>query len=486
MRTTIINSTYERSDEYFDLGAALIASVIGASDRHEVSAIDFSFVWDKWEDYLKEKLLEFKPEVIGIPTYSPRMPQVLTIARKCKQILPNVKIVLGGHHASLDTLKTLKQACVDFVVVGEAENTIIVLLNAMEDNPVKGYYDIPFLAFKDGEELVENALGKLPTPAELNELPYTDWTLWEHHEKSIYHCGFLPIIGVRGCPYKCTFCSSPILAKRLKGTGPFVRESSAVRTAQEVAWQWERHHHQGLRYMMFYDQNFLMNKDWLEEFSNEYQRLGLHEKVPFSCYSRLDHLTEEKLALAKAAGCIQIRVGIESGDPEVRNKLLNKRLSHEMLAEKMAMLTNSGINSLGYFIIGNPNETFSQAYKSFSVAREVKLRRAAFFFLTPLHNLPIQKDGDMEYMNMEKSLGFSLATGLTHQLSGFNKGLLLMLFYVANGWFLLKTIFAQLRGQGFSFITGFPSYFKRARKDGFDLQKTLLQYIYYHGDSFLY
>lgn len=486
MRATIISPIYVRDSDYYDLGTAAIATAISATKRHQASVIDFAFVWSQWEEHVKKHLLKFKPQLIGISTYSPKMPLVLNVARLCKEVLPGVKIVLGGHHASLDTLETLKQDCIDFVVVGEGENTILQLLDTIEDNPGKGYHNIPFLAFKEGDKFIENPLGKLPTAKELTEFPFNDWTLWEHHEKSIFHSGYLPVIGVRGCPYKCSFCSSPILAERLSGTGPFVRQKSALRTAQEVAWQWERHQKHGLRYIMFYDQNFLISAKWLEDFCTEYRRLGMHEKLPFSCYSRLDHLTKEKLDMAKAAGCIQLRVGIESGNQEVRDKLLNKELSQEMLIEKMKLLNDSGINSLGYFIIGNPKETYAQAYESFKVAKELKLNRAAFFFLTPLYNIPLQKDVKVNFLEMDRSLGFAFPSTVTEGLSGFSKILLILLFYRANGWFLLKNLFTQLRKRGISFLLNFPGYYRIARSDGFDFEQSLLQYAYYHGDSFLY
>ena len=200
----------------------------------------------------------------------------------------------------------------------------------------------------------------------------------------------------------------------------------------------------------------------------------MHEKLPFSCYSRLDHLTKEKLDMAREAGCIQLRVGIESGNPDVRDKLLNKELSQEDLVEQMKLLRESKIKSLGYFIIGNPNESYSQANESFQVAKEIKLNRAAFFFLTPLHNLPIQQDVTVDYLDMDRSMGFSIGVGISHKISRFKKFLLVLLFYRANGWFLLKTLYAQLRGQGFSFLSGFPQYYRQARSDDFDLQKILL------------
>jgi anaerobic magnesium-protoporphyrin IX monomethyl ester cyclase len=486
MRATIINPCYKRDYEFFHLGTIAIASAINASPRHQASVIDFSFVWNQWEEFLQRKLLEFQPQLIGISTASPLMPQALTIAQRCMQILPGVKIAMGGHHASLDTLETLKQNCVDFVVVGEGENTILQLLDTMEDSPGEGYQSIPFLAFKQDGQLFENPLGMLPSNVELNQFPFNDWFLWPEHKRAIYHCGFLPIIGVRGCPYRCSFCSSPVLADRLTNCGPFVRQKSAKLVAREIAWQWTRHRDHGLRYIMFYDQNFLLSKTWLQEFCEEYLDLGMHQKLPFSCYSRLDHLSKEKLELAREAGCIQIRVGIESGNPSIREKLLNKQLSQKMLIEKMKLLNASKINSLGYFLIGSPGENITQANESFRIAKEVQLTRSAFFFFTPLHNLPLQEKVRIDYLNQENSSGFAFADNITEEISGLSRWVLLFLFYRSNGWFLLKTILAQLKGQGISYLYRFPRYYWKARSDGFDFKQALLQYTYYHGDSFLY
>jgi len=487
MRATIINPSYERDYEYYHLGTAAIASTIDASQRHQADVVDFSFVWKKWADHLRRHLEEFKPQVVGISTASPRMPQALHIARACKEMLPGVQVVMGGHHASLDTPGTARQDCVDYVVVGEGEGTILGLLDILEDGgDADRLAALPSLAFQRGDEVIEAPLGPLPKGTVLDALPFNNWRLWEQHPRAIYHCGFLPIIGVRGCPYKCSFCSSPVLAERLRGTGPFVRQKDAERVAHEVAWQWERHGPQGLRYMMFYDQNFLMYTNWLKTFTAEYRRLGLHEKLPFSAYSRVDHLTEERLELARAAGCVQLRLGIEAGDPEVRNELLKKDLNQEMLHEKLELVRRSGIKTLGYFLIGSPGETPAQASKSFKLARREGLDRAAFFFFTPLHELPLQKDIEVDYLHRDQASGFAMADDLTQQGSGFSKLRLLFLFYRANGWFVLKTALRQVRARGLGFIAGFFTYWWGARSDGFDLQQTIAQYIYYKDDAFLH
>lgn len=491
MRAIIVNPTTDRDLELYHLGAAGVASFLNAGGRHQAEVVDFTFFWDHWISYFRERLERFRPHVIGISTVTPRMPSVRKIAQVAKVILPGVKVVLGGHHASLDTARTVKLPEVDFAVVGEGEYVFHALLDALEDGggtaePAR-LRAIPSLAWAEGDDVVETALGPLPKGPKLDMLPPNDWRLWEQHGRMIYHAGFLPMIGVRGCPYKCSFCSSPILADRLEGTGPFVRKRDAAAVAEEAAVHWERHHHQGLRYINFYDQNFLMYRNWLEDFTRAYRALGMHTKLPFTAYSRVDHITDEKLALAASAGCFQLRLGIEAGDPEVRNQLLNKSLDQGVLYDKLKLIRKHGIKTLGYFLIGAPGETTTQANTSFRVARETGLDRAAFFFFTPLYDLPITRETpQVDYLKRTESGGFYKGGDLTEQGTEIPPLRLKSLFFRSNGYYLAKTTLQQLRHQGPRWVARFPSYWKKAQEDGLDAKITLSQYVFYHGDAYQY
>lgn len=487
MRVLCVNPTIDRDLELYHLGTAAIGSFVNAGGRHQAEVVDFTFYWDTWEDYLRQRLDRFKPQVLAISTVTPRMPSILRIARAARKHRPGLIIVLGGHHASLDTRGSMTQPVVDYAVVGEGEHVFHALLDALEDGArPDALRAIPSLAWREGGQTVENPLGPMPQGPTLDVVPPNDWTLWEQHDRMIFHAGYVPMIGVRGCPYKCSFCSSPVLAERLTGTGPFVRKRSATLVAQEGAYQWDRHHHQGLRYLSFYDQNFLMHTRWLEEFAAEYRRLGLHAKLPLSVYSRVDHLTEEKLDLARSAGVVQLRLGIEAGDPYVRNNLLNKELDEGVLREKLALVKKSGIKTLGYFLIGTPGETAEQAERSWTLARESGLDRAAFFYFTPLYNLGIMKEAgvDVNYLEREHSATFYQGGELTEEASGMSKQDLKRLFFRANGYFLARQMKRRLATEGRRWVGGFPRYWREARRDGLDLKLTLSQYVYYHGDSF--
>ncbi len=484
MRALIVNPTIDRDLELYHLGTAGIATYLNAVGRHTAEVVDFTFFWDRWEDYLVERLARFRPDVLGISTVTPRMPSILRIARAAKRWNPRLPIILGGHHASLDTEGTVRQDCVDYAVIGEGEQTFHALLDALEDG--RPIHDLPGLGFLDGDRYVETPLGQLPAGATLDAFPPMDWRLWEQHARMIYHSGYVPMIGVRGCPYKCSFCSSPVLAERLKDAGNFVRKRSATMVAEEGAIQWERHARHGLRYLSFYDQNFLMHKSWLEEFTGAYRALGMHTKLPFSAYSRVDHLTEEKLDLARAAGCVQLRLGIEAGDPHVRNKLLNKELDEDTLREKLALIKRSGIKTLGYFLIGTPGETAAQADTTYRMARESGLDRAAFFYFTPLWNLQIMDKAGIKvnYLERTKSATFYQGGDLTEQASGLGKAKLKALFFRANGYFLVRQVKRQFQANGARFVSGFPRYWREAKRDGLDAKLAVSQYVYYHGDAY--
>ncbi|MEN9786868.1 MAG: hypothetical protein RLZZ299_2132 [Pseudomonadota bacterium] len=484
MRVLLVNPTIDRDLELWHLGTAALGSLVNAVGRHRAEVVDFTFFWDRWEAYLRERLLRFRPQVLAISTVTPRMPSVRRIARAARAVLPELRVVLGGHHASLDTRGCAALPEVDLVVVGEGEHVFHAVLDAWEDG--QALHDIPGLAWREGDGIVETGIAPLPRGPLLDSQPPNDWTLWEQHRRMIFHAGHVPMIGVRGCPYTCSFCSSPVLAKRLEGAGPFVRKRSAAKVAEEAAWQWERHRADGLRYLNFYDQNFLMHRGWLEEFVGALESLGVAGTLKLSAYSRVDHITEDRLRLAKAAGVTQLRLGIEAGDPTVRNNLLNKELDDPTLREKLALVRASGIRTLGYFLVGAPGETPAQADASWRLARETKLDRAAFFFFTPLHRLEIteRRGFSVDYLDRDQSATFYQGGELTEAASGLHGARLRYQFLRANGYFLARTVGRQARALGPRWVAGFPRYWREARADGLDAKLAVSQYVYYHGDAF--
>lgn len=489
MRALIVNPNIERDIGFFQLGVASIASFVNAKGRHVAEVCDFPFHWSRWECYLVKHLKRFRPHVVGITTPTPRVPSAMKVARCVRRHLPDAVIVMGGHHASLETEAMLSPDIVDYVVIGEGEYTFHHLLDVLEEGPTpEKLASVQSLAWKNGDELIENQIRKLPAGKELDAIPYLDWTLWEQHQRMIYHTGYVPMLGVRGCAYNCSFCSSPIMRARMEGAGPFVRNRSAKATAREAAYQWETHRSHGLRYLFFYDQCFLGDMKWLTEFTDEYRRLGLHEKLRFSAYTRVDHITPESLDLVRRAGCHQLRMGIESADPYVRNVLLRKELDQDVLDEKMELLRNYDFTTLVYFIVGFPGESVEDALATFRFARDTGFDRAVFFYFTPLVNLPLSEGAPrmVDYLSIEESSAFYRGDDVTMDNASMRKFQVKLAFYRGNGFFLARTALRQLKAQGIRWPLRFPRYLLGSLRDDISIQESITQYVFYFGDSFLH
>jgi anaerobic magnesium-protoporphyrin IX monomethyl ester cyclase len=481
MKVALVNPNIEMDLELFHLGLAAVGSAVNATVRHQAEVVDFTFHWNEWQSYLRERLERQRPHVVGIATLTPRVPSMLKVAAAVRNILPAAVIVVGGQQATLDARRTVSRSEVDLALVGEADFTFPALLDALEDaTPLEA---VPSLVWKRDGEVVANAPGELPSGEAFEKLPFWDWSLWEQVPRMIRHVGYLPVQGVRGCAYQCSFCTAPIMAERMGGPERWIRYHRPERTVEEATWLWERHRAQGLRYLFFYDLNFLHDLPWLRGFASAYRAAGLNEKLPFSAYSRVEHINEETLDLARSAGCVQLRVGIEAGDPHFRNEALNKELPEEELRLKMALLRRSGIRSLGYYMFGAPGETLLEARRSVIDSLRHGMDRAAFFYFTPLHGLPImEKAGlDVDYFKEAESSGFYRGSTQTR-----GRRRLQALFMGANGYWLARTFARQARRQGPRWVAGFPAYLREAAADGLPPRLATALYVLYHGDSFLW
>ena len=112
------------------LGIMYLAAVC-KQNNIDVNLIDLTF--DRsWAAYEK-RITEQKPDVVGFTALSPFYDDVLKAVAITKKVIPNAKIIIGGPHATAQPLEVIKNDNVDIVVVGEAEQTIVPLLNALQN-----------------------------------------------------------------------------------------------------------------------------------------------------------------------------------------------------------------------------------------------------------------------------------------------------------------------------------------------------------------
>ena len=293
-----------------------------------------------------------------------------------------VPVIVGGVHLSIYPRETLAYPCIDYAVTGEAERSLPQLLSALvrrgDLREVRG------VAYKrpDGRVVVT------PTAADVDvdAAPFPARHLIDNTKYYSFisqYRNFSCFITSRGCPYKCIFCE--------QGSKPF-RGRSPANVVDELEICRKEH---GIRELDFFDSSFTIKKDRVIAICDEIQRRKLD--IVWAARTRVDCITDDVLASMRAAGCNRIYYGIESGNREIL-ATLKKSTSLEMYRDVVARTRHHGINTFGYFMVGNPFEDAATVRQTIRLALELDLDYAQFSKVTPmpateLYTLLLQETG---------------------------------------------------------------------------------------------
>lgn len=332
-----------------------------------------------------ERIHEKNPDIIGIACKTLWVVNAHEVAKTIKQDLPNTLIVAGGNHPTAIPERTLQEfPAFDLAVVGEGEYTFLELIQALEGG--RDLKEINGLAIKEDGQVITTSprerirdLDKLPPPA-FDLLP--DLKLYRPPLNCVETVPAFSLVTSRGCPAQCTFCDRSVFGNR-------VITHSPEYIAKMVADLKNNH---GIRYLLFDDDNLLLNKKHLFELFDLLESQGL--KMPFTCQSRIDTIDEEKLARLKKADCRLILYGVESGSQNVL-ETMKKRITPEQVREAIAMTREAGIKPAGFFILGHPGETEETMKETVQLIKECDFYDVGVFLFTPL-------PGSEAYVNVEK------------------------------------------------------------------------------------
>ena len=323
---------------YLPLGPLSLATIMRQHGL-EAEILDINAIGDD-PHFLEapEAIMRQTPDVVGFSTMCNSYHTVLRLARRCKEINPEVRIIFGGPHASSTAQETVERfPQVDLVVRGEAENTIVEVIKALPH--LHALERLPGLTFKDGDRVINT-----PSPdpiKDLDTLPPLDYSLFPTlKSQTSFH-----IEAARGCPYPCSFCSS----RNLFGEGFRSRSpENLVRSLKDIV------HEYGIRDFIFVHNAVNIHRHWLLEFCRTVNRENLD--IGWTSHCRIDLLDEELLERMAAAGCERISFGVETGSPRMQ-KLMRKNLRLDRVANTARLIMDNEIKFLAFFIVGFPEES---------------------------------------------------------------------------------------------------------------------------------
>jgi radical SAM superfamily enzyme YgiQ (UPF0313 family) len=302
-------------------------------------------------------------DVVGITTmFLHEWPQVRDLAALIKEQRPNAMVVLGGENATAFSRWILAQSeAVDACVLGEGEATMVELADRLaEGASLRGLPGVALHADAEGE-VQDNGLSPRIGKQELNGSPRPAWDLVPL-DKYFAHYPFfgvnrgrsMQVLGTRGCPYKCTFCSSP----QMWTTKYVVREPADV--VDEIADYVERY---GIENVNFVDLTAATNRKWTLGLCDalEERLPGIEWQLPVG--TRIEAIDREVLQRIYDTGCRNITFAPESGSQRML-EVMDKRVKLDKVLDAVRDGNEIGLRTMVNIIIGHPAETWPDVRKS--------------------------------------------------------------------------------------------------------------------------
>ncbi len=357
------------------LGLGYIASNL-RYHGHECVIID-GFAKGMSGQNIVDEILRIKPDLIGISVCTPTVPASAWISRRVKDELPETVIVWGNTHPSLVPEETLRNAPIDYVVIGEGEETLLELMNSFEDSqPVIA--DIKGLAYLQNGKFVRNYPREFLK--DVDSIPDPDWREFRfelyrplpHWALTSWDQPVFPVLTSRGCPFQCTFCS-------LETMGTRVRWRSLDRVFVELHGLVDKYKAEQI---FIWDPIFPLKRSHGMEFCRRMIDEGLSDKLKWTSETRVNTIDPELLAKMREAGCKRLFFGIESGVQELLDSV-NKGFTLKEVESAVKMTQEAGIEVVSNFILGFPKETPEMTRQTIEFAKRIDPDFCKFNILLP-------------------------------------------------------------------------------------------------------
>jgi radical SAM superfamily enzyme YgiQ (UPF0313 family) len=362
----------------------LYLSKILELNGHDVDVIDFN-AETLTREQIKEKILS--SDAVGMTVYTEptAMENSITLSNFVKECDPDVPVLIGGPHCSIEPEKTIIAHNADILVRGEGELVIKSIADAVQG---KGKLStIPGVFYRENDKIMKGKpweqikdLDVIPFPA--------------RHLVEKYEYGFLlgvkvakgkvtSVVSSRGCPMNCRFCG---LRSQLPGYH-FRSVDNIIKEIKEVV-------NEGYTTISFVDDNFLLRKKAAEKIMDHI----LKEKMDIKLWiwgARIDSAERELFQKMRDAGVEVIHYGIESGNQDILD-YYKKGFTIPQIRKAVNLSKEMGFYVNASFILGAPIETKKHIENTIKFAKSIPLDSAVFYNFAYVIGSPIWEEAVKE------------------------------------------------------------------------------------------
>lgn len=321
-------------------------------------------IWNEIESVIED----YQPDIVGISVKSTSYISSTNVAKICKKINKDIKVIFGGPHPTMAKKEIFDNKYFDISVVGEGEKTITELLNNIEEN--KPLDEINGIIFRKNEEVIQTSPRGFMNNFDHLRFPHIIAKETLHNFSKYPANSFKYIFASRGCPYNCKFCASKeIWTKkvRFRSIGNVVAEIKEIKQL-------------GVTRIHFDDDTFGVSKKYIAKLCKK-----IEVEVPgikWSCEIRANLIDNESVLNMKEAGCETIQVGFESGNNELLSEM-GKGLTVEEILEACDIIKKHKIELQTFFLVGYPFETEEMLKDTIKMMKKSKSDKILYSIFTP-------------------------------------------------------------------------------------------------------
>jgi radical SAM superfamily enzyme YgiQ (UPF0313 family) len=295
-------------------------------------------------------------------------PMIVHLIDLIKKRRPDIAVVVGGEHVTAMPEFSLATSRADALALGEGEETAAELFGQLTS--AGSLKDVKGIAYRQDGEIVVNQRRARSVALEAIRRPA--WHLFDlkaYHDNrfigGVYSSRLtVPMMATRGCPYQCTYCSSP----NMWTTRWIARDAGDV--ADEIESYVETY---GAGNFPFYDLTAVIQKEWIVAFCQEVIDRGLDITWQMASGTRSEAIDEEVAKLLRRSGMINMAYAPESGSDETR-RFIKKKMRTERLFKSVEAAAKSKLSVAAYMVIGFPHDGPREMRQTVAFLREIARR----------------------------------------------------------------------------------------------------------------